>query len=92
MQGGWATGGDPNAQPVEFNFPILASLDVPDTAALAKPLGRRRFKVTGTAPVAATPAYRKTFEEIGNLFSHATVLLCSTSLVGANDFSVSAQT
>src|SRR4029077_12397491 len=79
MHCGWAMDGEPNAEPVELHLPIMALLDMPYTAAFAKALGRRCFKVTRTPPIAITSAHGKSFKVI-RLLSHNTILLSSVLL------------
>src|SRR6266849_3859686 len=76
MQSGGAMGGEPDAEPIQLHAAVVAFLDMPHPATLAKTPGRRCLKIARTAPVTATSAHRKTLQVIRNLFSHVRILLC----------------
>src|SRR5262245_12222561 len=85
MEGSWAMGKQAEAEPVQRHLLVVALLHLPDAPALTKPFGRRRFKVTRTAPITATARDKDPFQGIGTVFSHLrppfVVLRCRNAVI-----------
>src|SRR5262245_41720416 len=85
MESSRAMGKQAEAEPIQGHRPVVALLHLPDAPALTKPFGRRRLKVTRTAPITATARDKDPFQGIGTVFSHLrppfVVLRCRNAVI-----------